>query len=112
LIPAIGLTFAPYSERIEGQAAPGKTLTVFSTLAPGRAFPVKVTTFERPQQMAWTGSMPLGMLKNVRTHTISPHGVGSRFAITEVISGPIDPTLWAGPLKWPADKSRKSGPLP
>ena len=81
--------FDPYSERIEGQAAPGETLTVFSTLAHGRAFPVKVTTLERPQQMAWTGSMPLGMLKNVRTDTISPHGVGSRFEITEVISGPL-----------------------
>ncbi len=32
--------------------------------------------------------MLLGMLKSVRTHTISPRGVGSRFEITEVVSGP------------------------
>jgi len=56
---------------------------------PGRAFPVKVTTFDQPKQMAWTGGLPLGVPKNVRTHTISPCGAGSRFEMTEVVSGPM-----------------------
>ena len=38
----------------------------------GRAFAVKVTTYYRPKQMAWTG----GMLLNVRAHSISPNGAG------------------------------------
>lgn len=82
-------TFDPYCERIEGQATLGETVTAFSKLAPGRAFPVTITTFEQPKQMAWTGGMPLGMLKNVRTHTISAHGDGSHFEVTEVVSGPM-----------------------
>ena len=41
-------TFDPYSERIDGQPALGETITVFSTLVPGRAFPVNVTTFDQP----------------------------------------------------------------
>lgn len=85
--------FDPYCERIEGRAALGETLTAFSTLAPGRAFPLKVTTFERPKQMAWTGGMPLGVLKNVRTHTISPRGAGSRLDVNEVVSGPMLPMI-------------------
>ncbi|HEY0734267.1 MAG TPA: SRPBCC domain-containing protein [Herpetosiphonaceae bacterium] len=79
--------FDPYSERIEGQPALGETITVFSTLAPGRAFPVKITTLEQPRQMAWTNTMPLGVLKSVRSHTIHPNGSSSRFEINEVVSG-------------------------
>lgn len=82
-------SFDPYSERIEGQAALGQTVTVFTTLAPGRAFPLKITTFDRPRQMAWTGGLPFGMLKNVRTHSISSRDSGSRFEISEVVSGPM-----------------------
>ncbi|HEY0603367.1 MAG TPA: SRPBCC domain-containing protein [Herpetosiphonaceae bacterium] len=81
--------FDPYSERIEGQPALDETITVFSTPAPGRAFPVKITTLEQPRQMAWTNAMPLGVLKSVRSHTICPNGSGSRFEISEVVSGPM-----------------------
>jgi hypothetical protein len=81
--------FDPHTERVEGRAAPGASITVYSTLAPGRAFPLKVTAFEAPRQMAWTGGLPLGMLMNVRTHTISAQGAGSRLEVEEVISGPM-----------------------
>lgn len=80
-------TFDPYSERIEGQVALGETITVFSRLAPGRAFPVKITTLQRPRQMAWSNTMPLGVLKSVRSHTIHTQGSGCRFEISEVVSG-------------------------
>lgn len=82
-------TFDPYSERIEGQLALGGTITVYSKLAPGRAFPVKITTLEQPRQMAWSNTVPLGVLKSVRTHTISANGSSSRFKISEVVSGPM-----------------------
>lgn len=81
--------FDPFTERVEGQAAPGGSVTVYSTLAPGRGFPVKITAFEAPRQMAWTDGMPLGVLKNVRTHTIQARGAGSRFELDEVVSGPM-----------------------
>lgn len=82
-------TFDPYSERIEGQLAQGETITVYSKLAPGRAFPVKITTLEQPRQMAWSNTVPLGVLKSVRTHTISANGSSRRFEISEVVSGPM-----------------------
>lgn len=81
--------FDPYSERIDGQIGLGETITAFSKLAPGHAFPLEITTFDRSQAMAWTGGMPLGMLKNVRTHTIIPSSSGCRFEMTEIISGPL-----------------------
>lgn len=81
--------FDPYCEKIEGRAAPGATLTAYSKLAPGRAFPVTVTTFERPSAFTWSNSMLLGALKSVRTHTISPNGSGSRFDLKEKVSGPM-----------------------
>ena len=33
-------------DRVEGKIAPGETITIRSKVAPGRAFPVKVTAFE------------------------------------------------------------------
>jgi uncharacterized protein YndB with AHSA1/START domain len=82
-------SFDPYCERIDGQAALGDTITVFSTLAPGRAFPVKVTAFEPASRLEWTNSLPLGTLKSVRTHTITQQDSGSRFEVTEVVTGPM-----------------------
>lgn len=81
--------FDPYCERIEGRAAPRAMLTAYSKLAPGRAFAVTVTTFERPKVFSWTNSTMLGALKSVRTHTIAPNGSGSRFDLKEVVSGPM-----------------------
>lgn len=81
--------FDPYCERIEGQLALGATVTAYSTLAPGRAFPVKVTTLDQPKRMEWSHNLPLGTLKSVRTHTISPHDTGCRFEVSEVMSGPM-----------------------
>ena len=86
--------FDPYSERLEGQPALGETLTVYSTLAPGRAFALTVTAFDRASEFAWTGGLPLGMLKNVRSHTLTPRADGgTRFVLNEVISGPMAPLI-------------------
>src|SRR5688572_33476149 len=76
--------FDPHTERIEGRAALGESVKVFSTLMPGRAFPVKVTAFEQPRVLTCTGGMPLGALKTVRTHTITPRNGGSRLEVEEV----------------------------
>jgi hypothetical protein len=81
--------FDPYTERVEGQPGLGATITAYSTLAPGRPFQLKVTAFEPLREFAWTGGLPLGMLKNVRTHTLAPSGAGTHFELKEVISGPM-----------------------
>ena len=84
----------PGVDRIEGKIAPGEKITAFSKLSPGRAFPVKVTEFVPGRQMTWTGGMPLGLFKGVRTFTLAPQGNGAvEFTLREVFSGPLLPLI-------------------
>jgi hypothetical protein len=88
----------PWAERIEGQIAPGARLKAYTKLSPGRAFPVTVTTFEPGRRMVWTGGLPLGLFRGVRTFTLTPQGDGQTgFAVEETFSGPLLP-LFAGSL--------------
>lgn len=80
----------PFCDRIEGRAALGERLKVYSKLSPGRAFPVKVTGFERPERMVWSGGMPLGLFKGVRTFSLIPIETEvTTFGLREVFSGPL-----------------------
>ena len=82
-------------ERVEGTIAPGETIKVYSQANPGRAFPVKVTQFEPGRSMTWSGGMPLGLFKGVRTFTLSPQDGGqTRFAMREEYTGPLLPLIW------------------
>ena len=85
-------TWDPGTVRIEGRAALGNQLKAYSKLSPGRAFPVKVTEFIPEKSMTWTGGMPLGLFKGVRTFTLTPQGDQSvRFDLREEFSGPLLP---------------------
>jgi hypothetical protein len=82
-------------ERVEGTIAPGETIKVFVKVNPGRAFPVKVTEFVPGQKMVWSGGMPLGLFKGVRTYTLSPQGNGrTKFTMREEYTGPLLPMIW------------------
>jgi hypothetical protein len=82
-------------DRVEGTIAPGSTVKVFIKLNPGRAFPVKVTEFEPGKKMAWSGGMPLGLFKGVRTYTISPEGYDmTRVTMHEEYTGPLLGMIW------------------
>jgi hypothetical protein len=75
---------------VGGKAAEGVRLRVYSTFSPERAFPVRVTSFSPPRMMVWTGGMPFGLLRGVRTFTIEERGRGrSHFTLREVFSGPM-----------------------
>ena len=80
-------------EKVEGVIAPGGKLKVYTKLSPGRAFPVRVSEFAPPQRMVWTGGMPLGLFKGVRTYTLTPTGGGVEFAMREVFSGLMAPLI-------------------
>lgn len=84
----------PSVDRVDGAIAPGETIKVFVKVNPGRAFPVKVTTFEKPRRMVWSGGMPLGLFKGERTYTLTPNGDPTRFDIKEVYSGPMLGMIW------------------
>lgn len=82
-------------ERVEGRIAPGETIKVFSKVNPGRAFPVKVTEFEPGRRMVWSGGMPLGLFKGVRTFRLSRQARGgTQFDVREEYSGPLLSVMW------------------
>jgi hypothetical protein len=83
-------------DRVEGTIAPGETIKVFSKVSPGRAFPVKVVDFMPGRGMRWSGGMPLGLFKGVRTFTLSPSqdSRSTRFTMREEYTGPLLPMIW------------------
>jgi hypothetical protein len=82
-------------DKVEGSIAPGEKIKVVSKANPGRAFPVKVSEFEPGRRMVWSGGMPLGLFKGVRTFTLSPQRDGStRFSVREEYTGPLLPLIW------------------
>ena len=81
-------------QRLEGTIAPGEKIKVVSEANPGRAFPVAVTEFQPPRAMTWSGGMPLGLFKGVRTFALTPEDGATRFTMREEYSGPLLPLIW------------------
>ena len=79
---------------VDGTIAPGEKITVRSEANPKRAFPVRVTELDAPRRMAWSGGMPLGLFRGVRTFTLEPQGTSTRFTMREEYSGPLLPVIW------------------
>jgi hypothetical protein len=80
--------------RIEGTIAPGERIKIFSELDPKRGHAVRVTRFEAGKGMTWTGGMPLGLFKGIRTFELVPNGTGTtRFTMEERFSGPLRPLI-------------------
>ena len=80
--------------RVEGSIAPGERITVVSEANPKRAFPVTVTELVAPERMTWSGGMPLGLFRGVRTFTLRPEGAGTRFTMREEYTGPLLGLIW------------------
>jgi hypothetical protein len=82
-------------ERVEGRIAPGAKIKVVSEANPGRAFPVQISEFSPERSMTWTGGMPLGLFRGVRTFALTPgDNGGTRFTMREEYSGPLLPLIW------------------
>ena len=82
-------------ERVEGTIATGERIKVHAAVSPGRAFPVKVQIDESRGTMTWTGGMPLGLFRGVRTFTLMPTSGGSTdFRMREVYTGPLLGLIW------------------
>jgi hypothetical protein len=79
----------------DGRIAPGEKIKVVSEANPKRAFPVRVTEFTPGRSMTWTGGMPLGLFKGVRTYRLTPQGDGTtRFDMREEYTGLLLPMIW------------------
>lgn len=75
--------------KVEGTAVDGGKVTVHSEVSPGRAFPVRVALDADRRVMTWTGGMPLGLFKGVRTFRVTPNGDGSELDVDELYTGPL-----------------------
>jgi len=80
---------------VDGTIAAGETITVHAAINPGRTFPVKVTDFEAPSKMKWTGGMPMGLFVGERTFTLTADGDGGTvFDMREEYHGPFTAMIW------------------
>ena len=80
----------PNAERIEGRIASGETITAYTKLSPGRAFPVKVTEFVPGHKMVWASGLPLGLFTGERSFSLNPQpGGATEFTVREEFRGPL-----------------------
>ena len=93
-----GATWARWEsgvDAVEGTIGPGETIKIISQAAPGRAFPVKVTRFEPGAQLQFSGGMPVGLFRGVRTYDLSSDETDrTTFRMREEYSGPLVPLIW------------------
>ena len=73
---------------VEGRIADGERITVHSEVNPGRSFPVTVA-MQPPTHMTWSGGMPLGLFRGVRTFRVAPSGGSTAVTMREEYSGPL-----------------------
>jgi uncharacterized protein YndB with AHSA1/START domain len=82
-------------DAVEGRIGPGETIRIRARAAPGRVFPVQVTAFEPPIRLRFTGGMPLGLFRGVRTYELSPGPNGATmFRLREEYTGPLLALMW------------------
>jgi len=82
------------ADKVDGKIASGERVTVHAKINPGRAFPVKVTTFHPPNRMVWTGGMPLGLFKGERAFTLAARQNGDvEFSMREEYTGLLAPLI-------------------
>jgi hypothetical protein len=81
-------------EAVEGAIAEGRKVTIRSSAAPSRAFPVKVTVFEPFRRLVFSGGMPLGLFRGERTYTLTPDGEDTLFRMHEEYTGPMLGLIW------------------
>jgi uncharacterized protein YndB with AHSA1/START domain len=58
-----------------------------------RAVSMRVTAFEAPSRMEWTGGLPLGLFVGRRTFTVRPRDGGAEFRMHLHMSGPLAPLI-------------------
>lgn len=76
-----------------GRIAEGEKIRMTSVIAPTRTFPLQVSDVEPGRRMRWTGGLPLGLYRGVRTFTLEPRDGGTEFTMEEVMSGPLSPLM-------------------
>jgi uncharacterized protein YndB with AHSA1/START domain len=82
-------------DAVEGRIAIGETIKIRSQAAPGRTFPVRVTAVEPPVRLRFSGGMPLGLFRGVRTFGLAPDAAGGTvFHLREEYTGLLLGLIW------------------
>jgi uncharacterized protein YndB with AHSA1/START domain len=79
---------------VTGSIAPGNKVTIKAAVGGDRAFPVKVVTFDAPHKLVFSGGMPLGLFRGVRTYTLTPEGATTLFHMREEYTGAMLGAIW------------------
>jgi uncharacterized protein YndB with AHSA1/START domain len=76
---------------IDGRMGPGERIRARVKVGSGAIRPVtlRVTAFEEPVRMEWTGGLPLGLFIGRRTLTVTPTDDGAEFRMVVQMSGPL-----------------------
>jgi hypothetical protein len=76
---------------IEGQFAAGSRIKAHVRLGKGavRRVSLRVTDFDPPISMEWTGGLPLGLFVGRRLLTVAPHTQGAEFRMLVAMTGPL-----------------------
>ena len=76
---------------IAGRMALNERITARVKLGDGaiRNVMMRVTAFEVPARMEWTGGLPLGLFVGLRSFTVTPSPGGSEFRMHLKMSGPL-----------------------
>jgi hypothetical protein len=81
--------------KLVGEIAPGNKVKLTSEASGDRVFVLRVTAFNPPRGMTFSGGMPLWLFRGVRTFRLDPEGEGeTRFTMREEYSGPMLPLIW------------------
>jgi len=80
---------------IDGRMALSERITARVRLGSGaiRRVPMRVTAFEAPSRMEWTGGLPLGLFVGRRTFTVMPRDGAVEFRMHLRMSGPLAPLI-------------------
>jgi uncharacterized protein YndB with AHSA1/START domain len=77
-----------------GTIAPDNKITIKAAVGGDRAFPVKVVTFDAPTTLVFSGGMPLGLFRGVRTYSLTPEGATTLFHMREEYTGAMLRAIW------------------
>lgn len=81
-------------DKVEGDVADGGKIKVHAAVSPGRAFPVKVAIDRSAGTMTWSGGMPFGLFRGVRTFRVTDNGSSTGFTMREEFTGPLLGMIW------------------
>ena len=76
---------------ITGRIAASERLKARVRLGSGavRSVGLRVTAFDPPRRMEWTGGLPFGLFVGIRTLTVRPANAGSEFQMDLSMTGPL-----------------------